>query len=168
VHSAHSSDGGEAHPRDEDVPVPGAAEAAAIAASTGTSKPSQPETRGVGLGGSKENVKLDPEPPSSNISEVSEDFRSDWGAPSPLGSGAGGLSREAQSLEVSTSGDAGSLSGAASILVDRPQTCSPAHAKNSVKNWASLHADLASLQEVLTSASEIREKQAALLRRLKS
>eukprot|EP00439_Symbiodinium_sp_Y106_P023881 s1805_g2.t3 len=36
-------------------------------------------------------------------------------------------------------------SGAASILVDRPQTCSPAHAKNSVKNWASLHADLAAV-----------------------
>jgi len=123
-----------------------------------------PAGRGIGLGtpgGGGHGLSDGPEPPSSNMSEVSEDFRSDWGAPSPLGSG--GLSREAHSLEVSTSGDAGSLSGAASI----PQVTASVPPADDVKTWAALQAELAALCEVLSAAARLREQQAAFLFRLK-
>lgn len=77
------------------------------------------------------------------LSEVSEDFRSDWGAPSPLGSSAQGLLNPApHSLEVSAS-DVGSVL-----------------ALTSVKGWAALTEDLATLQRNLIAVRKFRTEQA--------
>jgi len=74
-----------------------------------SSHEADPPDEGVDLGNNAEAITADKE-----LSEVSEDFRSDWGAPSPLGSSAagGGLLNVAapHSLEVSAS-DAGSVLG---------------------------------------------------------
>ncbi|CAJ1370402.1 unnamed protein product [Effrenium voratum] len=89
---------------------------------------------------------------ASNMSEVSEDFHSDWGAPSPLGSsGPGGPAAAPHSLEVSASDV--SVSGALPVC--------------RIKSWSFLQEELTNLTQALRATQKLREEQAACLRRFK-
>jgi len=115
--------------------------------------PDPPIDRGIDTGNNAEAITADKE-----LSEVSEDFRSDWGAPSPLGSSApgGGLLNVAapHSLEVSAS-DAGSVLG--------PLTPQAAP----VKSWIMLKEESNRLMQVIRAVEELRLLQARSLQRLK-
>lgn len=118
-----------------------------------SSHEADPPDRGIDPGNNAEAITADKE-----LSEVSEDFRSDWGAPSPLGSSApgGGLLNVAapHSLEVSAS-DAGSVLG--------PLTPQAAP----VKSWIMLKEESNRLMQVIRAVEELRLEQARSLQRLK-
>lgn len=120
------------------------------AKANGTRETVEKPGAGIGLGSKVEAALNDKE-----LSEVSEDFRSDWGAPSPLGSSAPGLLNPApHSLEVSAS-DVGSVLGPGT-----PQAAP-------VKSWAVLKEDVTKLMQVLSSMEKMRQNQTAYLQRLR-
>mmetsp|Transcript_77255 Transcript_77255/g.121583 ORF Transcript_77255/g.121583 Transcript_77255/m.121583 type:complete len:320 (+) Transcript_77255:55-1014(+) len=121
-------------------------------AATDTRETVEKPGAGIGLGRAPEAALSDKE-----LSEVSEDFPSDWGAPSPLGSsapGSGLLYPAPHSLEVSAS-------DVTSVLGPGTPQAAP------VKSWAVLKEDVAKLMQVLSSMEKIRQNQTAYLQRLR-
>lgn len=143
-----------------------------------------PEARTLGRGApaAKRSVVLDASAchsaRSSNPSEVSEDFRSDWGAPSPASGRSGplgGALADGQSLEISASAEteagrslglAGSVQDARSRLAMRldEDLC----LNEGAVTWSQLQAELDALASALQGVREIRQKQQQYLRRLKT
>jgi len=110
---------------------------------------------------------------SSNPSEVSEDFKSDWMSPpvtARSGSGVAKLGAEEHSLEVSMSMDersegAGRSAGTGSLSRSPPGARSPSLASapiprmSSRRTWAQLQRELQVLSKALESCELIRAKQ---------
>eukprot|EP00927_Polykrikos_kofoidii_P043124 TRINITY_DN37192_c0_g1_i1.p1 TRINITY_DN37192_c0_g1~~TRINITY_DN37192_c0_g1_i1.p1 ORF type:complete len:739 (-),score=82.46 TRINITY_DN37192_c0_g1_i1:155-2284(-) len=109
---------------------------------------------------------------SSNMSEVSEDFRSDWGAPSPMFSARSGTGH---SLEVSLSMEAEGarcfvggvpISTACPTVAEEGSSACGTARQNPI-SWSDVLVELDALDNALQRVAEIRQSQVAYLRSLK-
>mmetsp|Transcript_10365 Transcript_10365/g.23401 ORF Transcript_10365/g.23401 Transcript_10365/m.23401 type:complete len:614 (-) Transcript_10365:118-1959(-) len=116
-----------------------------------------------------------PSAKSSCPSEVSEDFRSDWGAPSPSFSAKstppnGIAPLTTDSLEVSASASLDFMSNVALVMGSAAAGALGQDSHSTVsgapKTWKELERDMIALEEVLDTIKKVREQQQDFLRRL--